>query len=133
MRKVYLDTSVVLRLLTGEPVRQAELALSRLDLLRRRKGVAVISDLVLSEVYFALQYHFKVPKTEAVKALASIVSSDFIECSDVARSVLGLPGIARMNPGLVDRLIIGQAQAAGAPLLTFEKAAGKLTGVEVLR
>jgi len=55
--KVGLDTSVVLRLLTGEPELQARRALAELDALASSGAVPLVSDLVVSEVYFALQYH----------------------------------------------------------------------------
>lgn len=93
----------------------------------------MVCDLVASEVYFALQYHFEVPKDEALRALAQFVASDYVECSGSAREVLAMSGLAKSNPGFVDRLIIGQARLADAPLITFEKASGKLEGVEVLR
>lgn len=59
---VGLDSSVVLRLLIGEPVELAEVAQAFLDELFELGKKAVISDLVVSEVYFALQYHYQVPQ-----------------------------------------------------------------------
>jgi predicted nucleic acid-binding protein len=58
---VALDTSVILRLLTGEPEALAGRALVEVQELPRGGEALVVSDLVVSEVYFALQYHYDMP------------------------------------------------------------------------
>jgi predicted nucleic acid-binding protein len=66
---VGIDTSVVVRVLTGEP---RELALLALDYLldREKAGDRVlVSDLVLAEAYYALQHHYGASKKEALNAL----------------------------------------------------------------
>ena len=56
--KAGLDTSVVLRLLLGQPADQAARAVAFLDELSRGGHHAVVSDLVVAEAYFALQHHY---------------------------------------------------------------------------
>jgi predicted nucleic acid-binding protein len=51
-----LDTTVVLRLLTGQPVAEAAAARRRLEQAVADQEDIVATDLVLSEAYFALQY-----------------------------------------------------------------------------
>ena len=51
---VGLDTSFVLRLLTGEPGKQTALAVKQLDQMRAEGKLAAVSDLVVAETYFAL-------------------------------------------------------------------------------
>lgn len=131
-RDACLDTSVVLRLLVGEPENQAKSALAALEAIAAAGGKAIVSDLVLAETYFALQYHYKVPKRAAIAALADMARADGIQCSAAARSVLSQPGLHAAKPGLVDRLIHAQYQETGAPMLTFEKAAKKLADARVL-
>ena len=127
-----LDTSVLLRLLIGEPEKQAQKAQAALEAISQSGGQAIVSDLVLSETYFALQYHYQVPKKEALSTLRQVTQSEEIECSDIARSVLAHPNLHSANPGFVDRLIHTQYKATGSPMLTFEKAAKKLDQVKVL-
>lgn len=50
-----LDTSVVVRLLIGEPVEQAAAARRLLD--EQPRGSCAISDMVVGEAYFALRHH----------------------------------------------------------------------------
>jgi len=129
---VGLDTSVVMRLLIGKPPAQTAAAVAFLDDLQRRGDRAVISDLVISEAYFALQFHFKVPKAEALSALASMLSTGEISATGQAGKVLTQPALATAKPGFVDRLIHASYIAAEGTMATFEKSAAKLPKVTVL-
>lgn len=130
--KVGLDTSVVLRLLLGQPADQAQRAVAFLEAVARRGDRAVVSDLVVAEAYFALQYHFEVPKKEALAALRRMFADGEIESHGVAIDVLALEGLASAKPGFVDRLIHDAYIAGDGSMASFEKAAGKLASVEVL-
>lgn len=129
---VGLDTTVVLRLLVGEPEKQAKIAVEALDAISGAGGKMHVSDLVLSETYYALQFHYKVPKEEAIAALRNLTKSEEMECSTIARFVLTQTNLHSANPGFVDRLIHAQYQATGIPMLTFEKAAKKLPDTRLL-
>jgi len=130
--KVGLDTSVVLRLLTGEPEPLARRALAELDALTQNGVVPLVSDLVVSEVYFALQHHYGVPKPEALSLLATFLNESDVKPLGAAADVLAVPRLATANPGFVDRLIHAEYAHSAGEVLTFEKAAGRLPGVRVL-
>jgi len=103
-----------------------------LDDLRRRGEGAVVSDLVIAETYFALQFHFKVSKTEALSSLASLLSTGEITATGQAGKVLTQPGLATAKPGFVDRLIHAGYAADGGTMATLEKSAGRLPKTIVL-
>jgi predicted nucleic acid-binding protein len=130
--KIGLDTSVVLRLLLGRPVDHAQRAVAFLEETARRGDQAVVSDLVVAESYFALQYHYGVPKKEALLALRRMLGDGDIEPQGVASEVLATEGLASAKPGFVDRLIQGAYVSTGGSMATFEKASGKLKSVRVL-
>jgi predicted nucleic acid-binding protein len=128
-----LDTSVVLRLLTAEPEAQAREAIRWLRQARAAGDTPVVSDLVASEVYFALQHHFGVPKAEALRQLALFLASGDVRAGGVATAVLATPRLASAKPGFVDRLIHQQYLSEGAlGMVTFERAARALPEVRVL-
>ena len=90
----------------------------------------IVCDLVIAEAYYALQFHYHVPKAEARRMLLRFV----------------LSGVARVEPreagevlapasgaGLVDRLIHARHRALGAVTLTFERKLGALEGAVRLR
>ena len=130
--RIGLDTSVVLRLLTGEPETQARRALEEFEKAIHGGGELLISDLVVSEVYFALQHHYGVPKAEALALLATFLGEGGVHPLGAAAAVLAEPNPATAKPGFVDRLIHAEYRQAAKEILTFEKAAGRLPGVRVL-
>jgi predicted nucleic-acid-binding protein len=127
-----LDTSVVLRLLVGEPVAQAERARVFLDELFEAGERAIVSDLVVSEAYFALQYHYQVPKAEALKALRDFLEAGEIEVPGAALTVLRTARLASAKPGFVDRLIHQGYLESAEGMVTFEKSGKRLKEVRVL-
>ena len=130
--KIGLDTSVILRLLTGEPEEQAKCALDEAQALIQQGSVLLVSDLVVSEVYFALQHHYGMPKSEALKLLAQFLGDSAIQSIGAAEAVLAVPNLATAKPGFIDRMIHAEYEISGQEMLSFEKAAGRLSGVRVL-
>jgi predicted nucleic acid-binding protein len=130
--KAGLDTSVVLRLLLGQPPDQAARAVAFLDELSRGNHHAAVSDLVVAEVYFALQHHYGVSKHDALTGLRRLFADGEIEPLGAVAEVLSVDGLASAKPGFVDRLIHGAYTGAAYKMVSFEKAAGKLRSVRVL-
>ena len=130
-----LDTSVVLRLILGEPAGQSKAAMEALLRARRSGAMVIVSDLVAMEAYFALQTAYQVPKKEALAALALMFDSGDIqpEPGGSAPAALNECLASASKPGFVDRMIHAQYRRHGARLMTFELAAGKMPGVKVLQ
>lgn len=131
--KVGLDTSVVVRLLVGEPLELARIAMEYLIELQQDGGFAVVSDLVISEAYFALQYHYKVPKADAIDKLHRFLTSKGIETSGVAIRVLATPHLESAKPGFVDRMIHQHYMDGADEMVTFESSANRLSKVRILK
>ncbi len=126
---VGLDTSVVVRLLVGEPADQAARAVRLLDDLQRRGDVAAVSDLVVAETYYAIHYHYGVRKTEALRALRSMFDDGEVKSLGVAAEVLETAGLASAKPGFIDRLIHRGYTTTGSRMASFERAAARLGSV----
>jgi len=131
---VGLDTSIVLRLLIGEPQDQAERAVQFLQRLPGEGTTALISDLVVCEAYFALHAHYEVPKREALRTLQRMFGRGPVKPMPGSRviDVLGQALASSAKPGFADRLIYATYIEHGAEMVTFEKAAGKLEQCSVL-
>lgn len=127
-----LDTSIVVRLLVGEPEDLAKRARKFLDELFDSGEQAAVSDLVVSETYFALHYHYNVPKADALKALRAMFDSGEIKGTGAAPEVLKTRNLASANPGFVDRMIHRGYLDGGAGMATFEKKSRRLENVKVL-
>jgi len=129
---VGLDSSCVVRLLIGEPADQAAKAVAALDKLRSEGYRAAVSDLVVSEAYFALQYHYDVPKQYALDQLRQLLSSPEFVALGNALSILDQPNLGKAKPGFVDRLIHAEYLSQTTGMLTFEKSGHKLPAVRLL-
>jgi len=130
--RVGLDTSVVVRLVTGQPPAQAAKAVALLDELRRSGHRAAVSDLVVAEAYFALQHHYGVPKADAIEALREMLEAGEVEPMGAAADVLSTPGLSTAKPGFVDRLIHAGYSTGGGRMATFERAAARLGQVLIV-
>lgn len=120
-----LDTSVVLRLLTGEPAPEARAARARIERAYADQERVVVTDLVLAEAYFALHYHYGIPKQEARSHLRRMARSGIVALSP-PEAVWALD--ESTGAGLVDRLIHARHRAEGAVTLTLDKKMAALEG-----
>src|SRR5262249_46484033 len=125
-----LDTSVVLRLLLGEPRRQMEAARRRIEKALRSGEPVVVSDLVLAEVFHALRHHYGVPEAQALIQLRALIESRLVQLDPVD----ALPALdPRAGTGVVDRLIVARHRALGAITATFDRRQAGLEGGVLLR
>lgn len=122
-----LDTSVVVRLLVGQPVGQAVAARKLIE-----GGLAAVSDLVVGESYFALRHHYRVPHEHAVAALRALLADPRVTATGVAREVLAAAPERDVPPGLMDRLIHADYRGAGVEFTTFDRDAASLEGGRLL-
>ena len=127
-----LDTSVVLRLLTGQPHDLAARALTRYQ-----DGIAAgddfcVSDVVAAEAYFALQQHYRKTKEEALEALRGFSSGEGISFSQNFAASINTPNIHKANPGFVDRMLVSGYREQGQITLSCEKSFRRLADTEVI-
>ena len=130
---VGLDTSVVLRLLIGEPAAQAETA-HRLLSERTFAGnePAHVSDLVVAESYFALRHHYAVPHAKAVAALKAFLADPRVHPTGASPEVLDQLSSSHVAPGFIDRLIHGDYRRLGVGLVTFDRDAARLADATLI-
>lgn len=127
-----LDTSVVLRLLTGQPADQALTTRRRLEQAHADGDRMVVSDTVLAESYHALVHHYRMDKDQARQVLLRMVTSGAVH-AEPAEAVAALAALAPAGAGagLVDRLILHRYRALSASTLTFDRALGAAGAVRL--
>lgn len=126
-----IDTSILVRLVTGDPedgFERCVMALSRL--VEREDGEIFASNQVIGEAYMALQHHYGATKVEARTGLASVLQSGLVGPLD-GRRVLDALGAAT-GPGLFDRLIAGDYEARGLGVLTLDRKMASLPNARLL-
>ena len=128
-----LDTSVVMRLLTGQPQDLSLAARSYMAGVEQTGAKVVVSNLVVLEAYFACQHHYGMPKDAVLAGLQQLLSLPTFVVHPQLLPLLATPGLATAKPGFLDRLIHAEAESARLPLVTFEKAAARLPQTLLLK
>jgi len=120
-----IDTSILVRLATGDPQDGFDYCVRKLTSLVERDDAEVFaSNQVIGEAYIALQHHYGVSKREARAAIASVLSSGLVAPLNGAGVFLALT--ADTGCGLLDRLITDDYRRAGLTTLTLDRKMGAL-------
>jgi predicted nucleic-acid-binding protein len=127
-----LDTSVVMRLLTGQPVDLAHAAKCYLAETEQAGAKVYVSNLVVLKAYFACQHHWRMPKANVLAGLHTLLSLPTFVVHPQLLPLLGTAGLATAKPGFLARLIHAKATAARLPLVTPEKAAARLPATQLM-
>ena len=126
-----IDTSVLVRLLTGEPAEDFENCVSRLRVLIEDDGSEVFaSNQVIGEAYVAVQHHYGVSKGDARAGLKDVLRSGLVSPLN-GRAVFDALEAAS-GPGLFDRLIAEEYARSGVEVLTLDRRMASLPGVRRL-
>ena len=115
-----IDTSILVRLLTGDPEDGFEHCVRGLTVLIERDAAEVFaSNQVIGETYIAVQHHYGVSKTDARAALISVLKSGLVAPLNGAGAFAALE--ADTGCGLLDRLIADDYRRAGLTTLTLDR------------
>ena len=127
-----LDTSVVVRIISGLPEGVAEKVGEHIAAEIAGGDDFAVSALVLSETYFALQHHYAFTKEEALQSLLAFSCTEGIRVAESIRAILESPNLAKAKPGFVDRMIVGEYAMAGSDTYSCEKSFCRLDGTVVV-
>ena len=111
-----IDASILVRLVTGEPVQDYDVAARQLTRMVENEGAQLFaSNMVIGEAYIALQHHYAVTKA----ALRSVLTSGLVQPMH-GQAVLDALA-ATKGCSLLDRLIAGGYSAAELETLTLDR------------
>ncbi len=126
-----IDTSILVRLTTGEPQEAFDEAVAALTEMVEREHASVFAgNMVIGEAYIALQHHYGVTKADAKSALRSVLTSGLLAPVG-GESVLEALATTR-GCGLLDRLIALQYTESGLTTLTLDRKMATLPNVSRL-
>lgn len=131
--KFGIDTSVLVRLLVGEP--SATVAKIRERLLEAHRLLAPVtaSDVVIAEAYYALKYHYALDSAAIRQALLLTLTSGLIRPEAGSPVIEVLRSKISNKAGFVDRLIQARYERAGLATLTVDRAQSKLGNAQLIR
>ena len=125
-----IDTSVLVRLVTGQPPDLFAVCVERLSALCAADTEVFASNQVIGEAYVTLQRHYGVSKQDARAELHSTLTSGLVAPLN-GRAVLDALA-ASGGPGLFDRLIANDYERAGLDTLTLDRRMASLPHVSLI-
>ncbi len=115
-----IDTSIIVRLATGDPEEGFDTCVRKLTALIEREDAEIFaSNQVIGEAYIALQHHYGISKPDARAALASVLRSGLVAPLNGAGVFAALEADA--GCGLLDRLIVDDYRRAELTTLTLDR------------
>ncbi|MBI5445572.1 MAG: hypothetical protein HY900_30700 [Deltaproteobacteria bacterium] len=125
-----IDTSILVRLLTGDPEDGFESCRSALTALVEGGAEVFASNQVIGEAYVAVQHHYGVAKAEARAALSDVLGSGLVSPLNGAGVFSALEAVG--GCGLLDRLIADEYDRAGLVTLTLDRRMAGLAETRLL-
>lgn len=126
-----IDTSILVRLLTGEPAADFEYCVSRLSALIENDGAEIFaSNQVIEEACIAVQHHYGVSKADAKSGLVDVLRSGLVSPLN-GYAVIAALGDSD-SPGLFDRLIADGYSKSGMEVLTLDRKMASLPEAQSL-
>jgi predicted nucleic-acid-binding protein len=115
-----IDTSILVRLLTGQPAADYHATVTRLTALRSTQPAHItVANIVVAETYAVLQHHYGVDRKTAREGLLSVLTSGLVEPAQGDAVLEALR--STKEPGLTDRLIALDYALANATTLTLDR------------
>lgn len=126
-RRYGIDTSVLVRLITGQPADAFARCVEQLRTLIEEDGAELFaSNQVVGEAYITTRHHYGLSGDQVRAALLATLQSGLVTPQQ-GRSVLDALE-ASGGPGLMDRLIAGDYVRAGLEVLTLDRKMARLPG-----
>ena len=115
-----IDTSILVRLLTGEPREDfLDCVAGLIALVEQEGGEIFASNQVIGEAYVAVQHHYRVSKPDARAGLLDVLRSGLV--SPMGGRAVFAALEASGGAGLFDRLIADDYARAGLEVLTLDR------------
>ena len=115
-----IDTSILVRLLTGEPSADFDYCVTKLsELVQDYAAEVFASNQVIGEAYVAVQHHYGATKSDARSGLVDVLRSGLVTPLNGHAVIAALE--ASDSPGLFDRLIADDYRRAGLETLTLDR------------
>ena len=131
IRRYGIDTSILVRLLTRDPISAYEYCVATLtDIVENQAGEVSASNQVIGEAYIAVQLHYGSSKSEARSALLDALRSGFVRPLN-GPQVMDMLSIDS-GAGLVDRLIADGYSQVACETLTLDRRMANLPGARTL-
>ncbi len=129
-RRIGIDTSILVRLVTGDPPDAYARCVERLHALAASGAEVLASNQVIGEAFMAVRHHYGVSSADACGELSNTLRSGLVAPLNGPAVLDALA--ASGGPGLFDRLISNDYSRSGLETLTLDRQMASLRGAQLL-
>ena len=130
-QRIGIDTSVLVRLVTGLPPEAYSYCVEQLNALTSSGAEIVVSNQVIGETYVTVQHHYGATGKDAQAEIRNVFRSGLVAPLN-GRAVIEALN-ASGGPGLFDRLITNDYSRAGLETLTLDQQMASLPDARLLQ
>jgi predicted nucleic-acid-binding protein len=128
-----IDTNVLVRLLAADDAKQAAQAKALMQRAARTGESLFVPLTVVLELEWVLRSRYEYPKEQVLSTLSSLLETRELEFQDEAAVEHALHFYRRSRIDFAECLHLGCGASAGRlPLMTFDRAAARVEGAELL-
>lgn len=121
MPSVVADTNVFLRFLIGDIPEQFAEAEQLFKKARQGKIELIVPQIVLFEIYYALEKHYHLPKEVIIQKLEVIIAAEYLQVQNREIFRVALELFKKCKLEITDCFILQFAKEKQADLFTFDK------------
>lgn len=126
MKSLVLDANVLLRFLLNDIQDQAQEAAELLLKAKSKKLKIYVPQIVIFEIFFALDKYYKFPKAEVTDKIKTLLITSYLEIEDRVIFQQALEFFKSKNIDFVDCFLICKTKENNFTLFTFDKDLSKL-------
>ena len=118
---ILIDTNIIIRLITKDPIEHYEKAKEFFEDIAMRKKKGIILESVLIECYFVLHKLYKIDKLKVIHKLQILLEFENIVNKDKYTLLGALNILKEKNIDFVDALICAKSSINGYKIISFDK------------
>jgi predicted nucleic-acid-binding protein len=123
----FVDTNVLIRHLTGDPVDMAVRATAYLGSQRE----LLLTDLVAAETVYVLESFYEAPRDQVATAVRSLVASDSIVCTDPALLLRAIEVYETDRIDFAEAYLVACAESTGVgKVASFDRSIDRVDTIE---
>jgi predicted nucleic acid-binding protein len=116
-----VDTNILLRFLSGEPVRQAEAAKKLFSDAAAGEVVLDVSPVIVAETIYTLLSFYGVERKEAVEKLLMLLRQPGLKIRDAAQVFSALERLRATNVGFADAFLAAGGAEENVAVASFDR------------
>lgn len=125
-----VDTNILLRFLSGEPVRQAEAAKKLFSEAAAGEVVLDVSPVIVAETIYTLLSFYGVERKEAVEKLLMLLRQPGLKIRDAAQVFSALERLRAANVGFADAFLAAGGAAENVAVASFDRDLDKFPDIK---